>query len=100
MTTSIIERQARAQTVTVTEDELTVALEDGRTISVPLVWFPRLLHATPAERANWRLIGEGEGIHWPELDEDIAVAHLLAGIPSQESQRSLQRWLQSRRAAP
>ncbi len=90
----------RAQTVTVTEDELTVALEDGRTISVPLAWFPRLLHATPAERANWRLIGEGEGIHWSELDEDIAVAHLLAGIPSQESQRSLQRWLQSRRAAP
>ncbi len=89
---------ARAQAVTVSEDELTVALEDGRTISVPLAWFPRLLHATPAERANWRLIGDGEGIHWPELDEDIAVAHLLAGVPSQESQRSLRRWLQSRRA--
>ena len=95
-----IERRARAQAVNVTEDELTVALEDGRTLSVPLAWFPRLLHGTPAERANWRLIGEGEGIRWPELDEDIAVAHLLAGIPSQESQRSLQRWLQSRRAAP
>ena len=68
------------------------------TISVPLTWFPRLLHGTPAERENWRFIGDGEGIHWPELDEDIEVRHLLlAGIPSQESQHSLQMWLESRR---
>jgi len=87
----------RAQEVQVTDEELIVALEDGRTISVPLAWFPRLLHGTPEERANWRFIGNGEGIHWPELDEDIEVAHLLAGIPSQESQHALQHWLQQRR---
>ena len=96
MNTSVTERRARAQTVKVTEEELIVELEDGRTINVPLTWFPRLLHGTPEERENWRLIGDGEGIHWPELDEDIEIRHLLVGIPSQESQRSLQRWLQSR----
>ena len=96
MNTLLIERQARAQTVKITVEELIVELGDGRIISVPLAWFPRLLHGTPEERANWRLIGDGEGIHWPELDEDIEVRHLLAGIPSQESQRSLQRWLQRR----
>ncbi|MFQ5341475.1 MAG: DUF2442 domain-containing protein [Anaerolineae bacterium] len=96
MNTLVIERQARAQTVKVTDEELIVELDDGRTISMPLAWFPRLLHGTPEERENWRLIGDGEGIHWPELDEDIEIAHLLAGIPSQESQRSLQRWLQRR----
>lgn len=93
----VIERRAQAQTVNVTEEELIVALDDGRTISAPLAWFPRLLHGTPEERANWRLIGDGEGIHWPDLDEDIEVRHLLAGIPSQETQHSLQRWLQRRR---
>ncbi len=98
MSTSVmIERQVRAQRVKVTDEELIVELDDGRTISVPLTWFPRLLHGTPEERAHWRLIGDGEGIHWPELDEDIEVRHLLAGIPSQESQHSLQRWLESRR---
>jgi len=97
MNTLVIERQSRAQKVTVTDEELVVELDDGRTLSVPLVWFPRLLHGTPEERENWRLIGEGEGIHWPALDEDIAIRHLIAGIPSQESQRSLQRWLQSRK---
>ncbi len=97
MHTLMIERQARAQRVNVTDEELVVELDDGRTISVPLVWFPRLLHGTSEERAHWRLIGEGEGIHWPELDEDIEVSHLLAGIPSQESQQSLQKWLGSRR---
>ncbi len=97
MRTLVIERQARARNVQVTEEELIVELEDGRTIIVPLAWFPRLLHGTPEERANWRLIGNGEGIHWPDLDEDIAVAHLLLGIPSQETQASLQKWLQSRK---
>jgi len=83
--------------VEVTEEELVVELRDGRTIAVPLAWFPRLLHGTPEERGHWRFIGDGEGIHWPGLDEDIEVAHLLAGIPSQESQQSLQKWLRDRR---
>ena len=97
MATSATEvRLARAQHVTVSEDTLTVDLTDGRTISVPIGWFPRLLHGTSEERHNWRLIGKGEGIHWPELDEDISVDDLLAGRPSSESQRSLQRWLQER----
>ena len=97
MSTLVNERQARAQRVHVTDEELMVELEDGRTISVPLTWFPRLLHGTPEERTHWRLIGNGEGVHWPALDEDIEVRHLLLGIPSQESQRSLQKWLQSRK---
>ncbi len=90
-------RLAKVQNVRVTEDELIVALEDGRTILIPLVWYPRLLHGTKEERQNWRLIGGGQGIHWPELDEDISVEHLLAGIPSGESQKSLQKWLAKRK---
>ena len=70
--------EARAQRVSVTEDTLTVELVDGRTVSVPITWYPRLAHGSPAERENWRLIGEGEGIHWPDLDEDISVEGLLA----------------------
>jgi hypothetical protein len=73
-----------------------VDLADGRTITAPLVWFPRLKHGTAAERANWRLIGAGEGIHWPQLDEDISVESLLAGRPSGETQDSLRRWLDQR----
>jgi hypothetical protein len=88
--------QARAQNVTVTEDAIVVELSDGRTISAPLAWYPRLFHATPVERSKWRPIGDGEGIHWPDLDEDIEVDALVAGLPSGESQRSLQRWLESR----
>lgn len=76
-----------------------VELVDGRSVSVPLLWFPRLVDATPAERAHWRLIGRGEGIHWPDLDEDMSVAGLLAGKRSGESQRSLKRWLELRRGA-
>jgi len=67
--------------LTVTEDALVVDLVDGRTVSVPLPWYPRLAHGTPAERANWRLIGRGEGVHWPDLDEDISVAGSLPGTP-------------------
>jgi hypothetical protein len=80
------------------EDTLSVELSDGRSISVPLAWFPRLLHGTAAERENWTLIARGEGIHWPDLDEDISVASLLAGRPSAESPASLQRWLAARKA--
>jgi len=97
MTTLPVEIQtANAQDVRVTEDALIVELEDGRTISVPITWYPRLLHGQKSERANWRLIGKGEGIHWPDLDEDIKVEQLLLGRPSGESQKSLQQWLKSR----
>ncbi|NQU29064.1 MAG: DUF2442 domain-containing protein [Anaerolineae bacterium] len=78
------------------EDKLVVTLQDGRTVTAPLAWYPRLVHSTKEERNNWRLIGGGEGIHWESLDEDISVEHLLAGIPSNESQKSLQQWLKSR----
>ena len=91
-------REAMAQSVTVSDDALVVDLTDGRTITVPLAWFPRLAHGTPAERANCRLIGTGEGIHWPDLDEDISVESLLAGRRSGETQESLRRWLESRKA--
>ena len=88
---------ASAQSVTVTEDTLTIDLSDGRTVSVPLAWFPRLLHGTPKERGNWRIIGDGEGIHWPDLDEDISVENLIFGRPSGESQRSFKKWLENRK---
>ena len=80
----------------VTEDALRVDLRDGRTLTVPLAWFPRLLHATAAERSDWRLIGEGEGIHWPAVDEDISIEALIAGRPSTESASSLRDWLSRR----
>lgn len=100
MTTSTTEiRVPEATDVTVTDDSLTVELSDGRTISVPLAWYPRLTYATRDERSRWRLVGRGEGIHWPDLDEDISVEGLLAGRPSGESQRSLKRWLELRRGA-
>ena len=90
---------AVAQSVSTGDDDLIVDLADGRTITVPLAWFPRLSHGTPAERVNWRLIGGGEGIHWPDLDEDISVASLLAGRRSGETHESLRRWLQRREPA-
>lgn len=88
--------EGRVQSVLVTDDTLSVDLTDGRTISVPLAWYPRLLHATSAERDNWRTIGDKEGIHWPDLDEDISVENLLQGKPSGESQSSFKRWLHKR----
>ena len=97
---STLTAEAKAQNVAVTEDTLSVDLSDGRTISVPLAWFPRLLQGTPEERRNWRFIGGGEGIHWPDLDEDVSVANLLTGKPSGESQISFKRWLESRRPNP
>jgi hypothetical protein len=97
MTTSAVEIEVpNAESVTVTEDTLSVDLSDGRTISVPLTWFPRLVHATPEERSHWRLIGKGQGIHWEDIDEDISVEGLLAGKPSGESQASFKRWLNQR----
>lgn len=85
-----------AQAVRVTQDSLHVDLADGRTISVPLAWYPRLLHATIDERKDWRLIGMGRGIHWEAIDEDISVEGLLAGRASGESQASFKKWLTSR----
>ena len=88
-----------AERVSVTDDTVSVELCDGRSVSVPLTWFPRLLHGTATERERWRLIGRGEGIHWEALDEDISVESLLAGKPSGESQESLKNWLNKRKAA-
>ncbi len=82
--------------VHVTEDALIVELSDGRTIAVPLDWYPRLKHATEEEKANWRQIGGGQGIHWEDIDEDVSVEGLLAGKTSGESQSSLKKWLEKR----
>ena len=97
MNTLVNETQlARAQHVSVSDDSLTVDLVDGRTICVPLAWYPRLVHGSTKERNRWVLIGNGEGIHWPQLDEDVSVEGLLLGRPSGESQHSLQKWLKRR----
>ena len=97
MTFSAIEVQVPwAEAVNVTEDTLRVELSDGRTVWVPVAWYPRLVHATARERANWELIGSGAGIRWPDLDEDVSVEGLIAGRSSGESQRSLRRWLEAR----
>ena len=92
-------RLADVVSVTVTDDELRAELSDGRKISVPLSWYPRLLHGTPEERDNWRLIGQGHGIHWPDLDEDISAENLIFGKPSGESQTSFAKWMKSRSSA-
>ena len=97
MTSSTVDTQhVRVTTVAVSGDLLTVELSDGRTISAPLSWYPRLCHGTTEERGNWRLIGGGRGIHWPQLDEDISVENLVFGQASSESQMSLKRWLEDR----
>jgi hypothetical protein len=87
MSISELETQPRAIRVAVTRDELTVDLVDGRRISVPLVWYPRLLNASPAEREDWELIGEGEGIHWPLIDEDLSVTGILRGTRAPHSRQ-------------
>ena len=97
MPTSMVEIEVpNAESVTVAEDTLSVDLSDGRTISVPLAWFPRLVHASQEERKNWKLIGKGHGIHWQDIDEDISVENLLAGRPSGESLPSFKKWLEER----
>jgi hypothetical protein len=87
----------RMVNVMVTDDTLSVDLEDGRTVSVPIGWYPRLAHGTPAERANFQISGAGYGIHWPDLDEDIGVEGLLVGKRSTESPTSFERWLELRK---
>lgn len=96
--TSLASESATAMGVNVTDKAITVELQDGRTVTAPLSWYPRLGHATAAERGRWEFIGSGSGIHWPELDEDISIESLLAGRHSAERQESLQRWLESRHA--
>ncbi len=97
MSTTTVEIEVPfAQAVTVTDETLGVELSDGRSIAVPLGWYPRLVHADASARSNWELIANGEGIHWPDLDEDISVEGLLAGKPSGESQASFANWLKQR----
>jgi hypothetical protein len=85
MDSSVPKTDPRIQHVEISEDALTVDLADGRRLAVPLAWFPRLLHATEEQRKNWELLGDGEGIHWPEIDEDLSVAGLLRGTPAPEA---------------
>ena len=89
MSTSDVKPGERVKDVRFTDDELVVDLLDGRTISVPLVWYPRLLSASPAQRSNWRMAGGGFGIHWPDIDEDLSTEGLLRGAPA--PQRSVAR---------
>ena len=97
MSTLVTEIQvARGENTLVTDDALILDLADGRTITIPLAWYPRLLHGAPDERAQWEWIGDNEGIHWPLLDEDISVEGIIAGRRSGESHKSLQRWLEAR----
>lgn len=88
----------KVASVTVTDDTLSVDLDDGRTIAVPIGWYPRLAHGTPAEQAKFQLSGAGYGVHWPDLDEDIGVEGLLLGKKSTESPASFERWLRRRKA--
>ncbi|MFZ1752418.1 MAG: DUF2442 domain-containing protein [Caldilineaceae bacterium] len=88
---------ARIIDVQVTDDTLSIDLEDGRTVSVPIGWYPRLAYATPDERANWKIGGAGYGIHWPDLDEDLGAEGILLGKQSTESPASFEHWLQRRK---
>jgi hypothetical protein len=97
MSTSAVEIEIPfIENVVVSDDTLTVDLSDGRSISVPLAWYPRLSHASLAERKHWRLIGRGVGIHWNDIDEDISVEGLISGKASGESQASFSKWLTKR----
>jgi hypothetical protein len=97
MSISAIEiQEPRAQNVTIREDCLVVDLVDGRTLTVPLAWYPRLWHGNEQERAHCEIIGDGGYLHWPDLDEDLTVVGLLAGHRSGESQASLKKWLITR----
>lgn len=97
MTLQAETKEARAVDVEVTGEAVTVHLDDGRTLTTPLAWSPRLVHATPDERQNVQLIGGGTGLHWPDLDEDLSVRGMLEGRPSQEGSQSLGRWLADRK---
>ena len=97
MRTSMVETASPAAVrARIADEAVIIDLSDGRTVTAPLAWYPRLLHGTARERRNWRLIAGGEGVHWPDLDEDLSVEGLLAGRSSAESQASLTKWLQAR----
>jgi hypothetical protein len=96
MITLTLETEPLAVAISFEADKLIVELADGRGLGVPLIWYPRLMHGSRQERANWQLLGEGYAIEWPDLDEHIGIEGLLAGRRSSESQRSLNRWLLSR----
>lgn len=98
MSTLVTERDVFAESVCFSDDALIVHLDDGRSLSIPLAWYPRLLNGSVEERENYELIGDGQGIHWPKLDEDISVDGILAGRRSAESDSSLARWLESRKS--
>jgi hypothetical protein len=99
MATSATEiQEARAREVRISEDSLILELVDGRTLAVPLVWFPRLWYGSLAERAHFEILADGSYIHWPDLDEDLSVAGMLAGRRSGESANSLKAWLTAREA--
>jgi len=97
MTTLILDREPAARKITIRSEKLIVDLADGRTLVVPLEWYPRLAYAAPRERQNWILLGKGYAIEWPDLDEHIGVASLLAGHRSGESRKSFERWLARKR---
>jgi hypothetical protein len=99
MTTLVLEKEPVIKAVIIKKEKLEVTLDDGRGLLIPLQWYPRLLNGSRKERANWRLLGDGYAIEWPDLDEHIGVEGLLAGRPSGESRKSLQRWLAARRKA-
>ena len=96
-TSSVATETAAAKNVRVTDRELVVELRDGRVVSVPLAWYPRLAEGSPSERRRWELLGPGIGIHWPDLDEDISIDGLLQGLPSGESLASLNEWRGTRK---
>lgn len=96
MNTLMFEIQMAAVQVTISDEKLIVELADGRGISIPLAWYPRLLHGSPEERQNWQLLGDGYAIERPDLDEHIGIEGLLAGKRSGESQKSFERWLTAR----
>jgi hypothetical protein len=96
MSTLVLETEPVAVQVKITSEKLIVDLADGRSVAIPLVWYPRLLHGSPEEQQNWQLLGDGYAIEWPDLDEHIGIEGLLAGRRSGESQKSLERWLSSR----
>ena len=98
MTTLVLKKEPLVANMMVTEEKLVVDLNDGRSLIVPLEWYPRLLHASPKERNNWQLLGDGYAIEWPDIDEHIGVEGLLAGRRSGESQKSFERWLASRQS--
>ena len=100
MTTLVLEKEPLAISVVITNEKLRVDLSDGRSLVVPLEWYPRLANASPKERKNWRLLGDGYALEWPDLDEHIGIEGLLAGRRSGESQPSFERWLASRKRTP